>query len=128
MAIDYMITPSGDQVRVVGTGVLTTRDFIAAVERIHSDPRCLPESSALIDLRDATYEPKDQAEVIDIATALEAFRSVLNNNIAIVARRSTIFFAELFSAHVRAATHVGVRVFTDLGAAVAFCGKGGHPS
>jgi hypothetical protein len=121
MALTYDISPSGDRVRIIGAGTLTTDDFVAIIQRIHSDPRCLPDSTALVDLRDASYQPEDDAEVIHIAKALEAFRAMVNNNIAIVANKCTIFFAELFSIHVRAETRVEVRVFTDIHAAEAFC-------
>ena len=121
MALTYDISPSGDRVRIVGAGALTTSDFVAIIQRIHSDPRRLPDSTALVDLRDASYQPKDDAEIIHIAKALEAFRAVVNNNIAIVANKCTVFLAELFSLHVRAETHVEVRVFTDIRAAEAFC-------
>jgi hypothetical protein len=93
------------------------------VRKVMSDPLCHYESSAIVDLRAASYEPGDMAEVIRIAKTLEAFHSMLGSSIAIVARRSTIFFAEIFSAHVRAAANVAVKVFVELSAAEAFCAE-----
>ena len=121
MALCYDITPSGNQVRILGTGALTTAEFIAMIERLCSDPRCRSDSTALVDLRNASYKPEDDAEIIDIARALGAFRSVLKSNIAIVTKQSTLFLAELFSLHVRDSTNAEVRVFADISAAEAFC-------
>jgi hypothetical protein len=62
--------------------------------------------------------------------ALEAFHSKAKNNIAIVAKQSTIFRAEIFSTHVRQATNLGIRVFADIAALDATrqirCSKGKH--
>ncbi|MEI6564059.1 MAG: hypothetical protein WCO42_07120 [bacterium] len=121
MGFAYEISQSGNHVQVVGTGKITTAECIGLVERVMSDPRHRPDSTALIDLRDAIYEPKDMAEVIQISTALEAFHYVLKDNIAIVARQSTLFPAEIFSTHVREAINIRIRVFVDMDAAEEFC-------
>ena len=120
MALAYEISPSGDQVRVVGTGGLTTADCIGLVRRVMTDPRNRPESAALIDLRKATYQAEDMAEVVDIAKALEAFHSLLKNNIAIVAERSLLLPAEILATHVKIATNTAIKVFVDVAAAEAF--------
>lgn len=120
MAFTYEISPSGNHLQIVGTGKITTIDCIGLVERVMSDPRCRPDSTALIDLRDVTYEHKDKAEVIQISTALKVFHSMLRNNIAIIANRATLFPAEILSTHVREATNVRIRVFVDIEAAEAF--------
>lgn len=123
MALSYTILPQENQIRIVGVGRLTTDDCIGMIHRVMSDPLCTFESSALVDLRSATYEPKDMVEVIRIATTLEAFHSMLGSHIAIVARRSTLFLAEIFSAHVRTAANVAIKVFVELSAAEAFCSE-----
>lgn len=121
MTFDYKFMQSGEHVRIAISGKITSNGCKGLIERVMSDPLLHPNSTALIDLRDATYERESKAEVIDIATALETFHSMLKNNIAIVAMRSTLFYAEIFSTHVRAATNVGIKVFVDIAAAEAFC-------
>jgi len=121
MSFAYEISPSGAHVRIVGADNITTADCVRLVRSVVSNPRCRPDSTALVDLRAAIYEPRAMEEVISIATTLEMFPSMLGNNIAIVARRATLFYAEIFSAHVRAATRVPIKVFVELDAAVRFC-------
>ncbi len=123
MALSYTILPRENQIRIVGVGRLTTDDCIGMIRRVMSDPLCNFEASALVDLRAATYEPQDMVDVIRIATTLEGFHAMLGSNIAIVARRSTIFFAEIFSAHVRTAANVAIKVFVEISAAEAFCSE-----
>ena len=106
--------------RVIGTGQFTTADCVGLVKRVMADPRNRPESSALIDLRNATYHSDNLAEVIDIATALETFYSLLKTKIAIVAKQSLLLPAEVVATHVRTATHAVIRVFVDVAAAEAF--------
>jgi len=125
MGFSYTISLSGNHIQIVGIGEITTLDCIEEIERVMSDPRCRPDSTALIDLRDATYKPRTQEEVIHIAEVLEMFSSMMQNNIAIVARRATLFPAEILSSHVRKAIDVKIRVFVDLAAAEAFC-RGRH--
>lgn len=126
MSFSYRISPSGNHVQVVGRGKVTTDDCIGIIKRVLSDPRNHPHSTGLIDLRNATYEFKDQAEVIRTAKALESFHSVLKNHIAIVAKRATLFPAEILSLHVRATKHIGIRVFLNINAAKHYC-KGEWP-
>jgi len=121
MQFDYKFMRSGEHVRIAISGKITSHECQGLIERVMCDPLLHPNSTALIDLRDATYEHEAKAEVVDIATALETFHSTLKNNIAIVAMRSTLFYAEIFSAHVGAATNVGIKVFVDIAAAEAFC-------
>ncbi|MEI8138658.1 MAG: hypothetical protein WCI03_02185 [bacterium] len=121
MSFAYKILKSGEHVRIVVSGKITQKECKMVIKRVMSDPHRHSGSTALIDLRDATYERGDKAEVIDIAKALETFHSLLKNHIAIVAMRSTLFYAEIFAAHVRAATHAGIRVFVDISAAESFC-------
>ena len=120
MALAYEISPSGDQVRVVGNGPITTAECIKMVEHVMADPRCRLDAKALVDLRHATYAPEEQAEVIDIAKVLETFASRLKSHIAIVARQSLLLPAEILATHVRRATHTAIRVFVDVAAAEAF--------
>ncbi len=120
MALTYEISPSGDQVRVVGTGEITTADCIGLVRRVIADPRNHPDSSALVDLRNATYQAADLAEVIDIAKALETFHFGARNHVAIVAKESLLLPTEIFVTHVKIATDAGIKVFVDLAAAEAF--------
>jgi hypothetical protein len=121
MPLTYDIAPSGDQLRIVGSGPLTTDDLVAAIKLITSDRHWILYASALVDLRTATYKHKDQAEIIKVATALEAFSSALKGNIAIVAGPGISFFAEIFAVHVRQTTDIPIRVFADLHAAEEFC-------
>lgn len=86
-----------------------------------TDPRCRPDSTALINLSEASYEPGDQAEVFRIASSLETFHSMMQNNIAIVANHAMLFVAEILSSHIRKTLNVKIRVFVDLDAAQAFC-------
>jgi hypothetical protein len=116
MSLAYKISPSGEHVRIVGTGGITTNDCIGMVKRVLSNPSRRPNATALIDLRAATYKPHHPAEVIDIAMALATFHSQIKNHIAIVATQSTIFPAEIFATYLRQVTHLGIRVFVSAGA------------
>ena len=127
MALAYHISPSGDHVRIVGTGAITTDECIGMVGHILADPLRRPNTTALVDLRDASYVPEDNAEVVDIAKAVESLPFMRTTKVAIVATQSTIFPAELFCAHVREAIHLAIRVFVDLAAAESFC-KGMSPT
>ena len=127
MSFDYTIAPSSGHVKVIGTGAITTSDCIQIIDRVMSDPRCCPDSTGLIDLRNAIYHPDDEAEIINIAKEMESFQAKLHNKIAVVARRATLLTAELFSVHVRTTTNVHIRVFTDFSAAEAFCGVASTP-
>lgn len=120
MALAYRISPSGNHVRIVGRGKITADECIDLVEHIMADPRNRPGSTALVDLRAATYATELQAEVINIAEALETFQSLLAGSIAIVANPALLLPAEIFSTHVRKAAHVAVRVFVDIAAAETF--------
>ena len=123
------MSSSGDHVLVVGKGKITTDECITLVRRILTDPRHRPNATGLIDLRNATYDLKHPSEIIRIAKTLESFHSVLKNNVAIVAKRATLFPAEILSLHVRATKHIGIRVFLNLTAAKNYCmGKGLPPS
>ncbi len=121
MSLTYEISPAGDRVRIVGKEKMTTRACVRLAERVLTDPRCRADSTALIDLRDAVYEPKDLTEVLDIGREMDKFHSKLKNNIAIVAKRSMLFPAELLCTYIRKATSVGIRVFVDAAAAEEFC-------
>jgi hypothetical protein len=90
MALAYEITPSGDHVQIVGCGVITTAECIGIVKHVMTDPRHRADSTALIDLRDVVYAPNDMADIIDIAQAVEAFRSLIKNKIAIVANHPAL--------------------------------------
>lgn len=127
MSFVYQISPSGDHVHVVGTGKITTDNCIRIVGRVLSDPRCLPDSTALIDLSEAVYSYKNEQEVIRIAKALEEGKDLLKNRIAIVAKHATLFPVEIFSLYMREITHINVRVFLSLTSAMDYC-KGGWSS
>jgi len=124
MEFVYQISPSGNHIQVVGRGEITADDCIGIFERILADPHCRPDSTALIDLSDAVYSAKNEKAVIRIAKALEEGKDLLKNRIAIVAKRSTLFPAEILALHIRQATNVGIRVFTDLSSAMNYCREG----
>ncbi len=71
MPFSYNISPNGDQVRIVGTGKITANACVGLFERVITDPRRRPDSAALIDLREAVYEPRGQGDVVQIAQAVE---------------------------------------------------------
>jgi hypothetical protein len=121
MSFDYQISPSGDHVSVVGTGKITTDSCIRIIGNILSDPRCRPDSTALIDLSDAVYSYNDEQEVIRVAKALEAGKDLLKNRIAIVAKQATLFPVEIFSLYMREISHINVRVFLSLTSAMDYC-------
>ena len=106
--------------RVVGSGELTTVECVSLVKHVIADPRNLPDSSTLVDLRNASYQTEDLADVIDIAAALEKFHFVAKNHVAIVAKESLLLPTEIFVTHVKIATDAGIKVFVDLAAAEAF--------
>jgi hypothetical protein len=124
MSFSYRISPSKDHVHVVGKGPVTADDCIGIVKRVLADPRCLPESTALIDLREAAYATADRRDLMGIAEVIEGLSSMFKNNVAIVARGSTLFISELISAHVRDTAHILMRVFVDKAAAEDFCSQG----
>jgi len=115
------VIQSANHMRIVVGGKITADDCIGLIEQVMSDPHRHPDSTALIDLRNATYDFRDKTDVIRIAHALEAFQSLLKNNIAIVAQKCTLFPAEIFCLHIRETTNLGIRVFVDIAAAEAFC-------
>ena len=121
MSFAYKISRSGDHVLVVGKGEITTDECLGVVRRILSDPRHCPNATGLVDLRHATYEFGNPSEVIRIAEALESFHAVIKNHIAIIAKGTTLFPAELFSLHARATKHIGIRVFLTFAAAKNYC-------
>ena len=121
MSFVYQISSSGAHINAVGTGKITTNDCIGIIKRVLTDPHCTPDSTAVIDLSDAVYSYKNEKEVIRIARALEAGKSLLKNRIAIVAKRATLFPAEIFSLYVRQSMDIKIRVFTSIQAGKAFC-------
>lgn len=121
MPFVYKISPSGHHIRVVGTGRITTTNCISILGEVLSDPRCLPHSTALIDLSGAAYVHKDKMEVIKIAKAMEAGKALLKNRIAIVAKHAELFPAEILSLYLREMSDIRIRVFTDIDAGEAFC-------
>lgn len=121
MVLSYKIMHPDNQIRVVGSGNITSDDLIKIIRDIMNDPRCSPESAALIDLRAAAYIHENSEQVVDVALTLESFPGMLKNNIAIVATRSTLLAAEVIATHIRNASDVNIRVFVDLPAAEAFC-------
>ena len=124
MALAYEISPAGEYVRVIGSGEITTVECIRMAKRILFDSRRRPDSAALVDLRNATYAPKDQTEIIHIAKAVEMFQFMLRNNIAIVVNQPLIFPTEILATYIRKVTHLGIRVFVDLAAAMDYCTAG----
>ena len=120
MSLAYEISPSGDQVRVVGNGPITTAECIGLVKALMADPHRCPCATVLVDLRDATYAPDRLDKVIHIGKVLEMFRPSLKNHVAIVARRSILFPAEILATYIRKTTHAVIRVFVDVAAAEAF--------
>ena len=124
MSLTYKISRFEDQVYLVGKGRLTAADCIGVVKRVLADPHCHPESTALIDLREAIYETSDMSDIIRVAKSIEKMASLFKNNVAIVARGAIIFPAELLAFHVRNLACIRIKVFADLAAAKAFCRKG----
>jgi hypothetical protein len=125
MSFSYRILLSGHHVQVVGRGAVTTTDCIDILMRVLGDPRTRPDSTALIDLRSADYMTADESEIIAIAKAMEQRSRKLQNNIALVAKRSMLLLAELLAARVRSVARIPMRVFVDLKAAQAFCRENG---
>jgi hypothetical protein len=128
MPFAYRISQGEDQVRLVGKGRLTAADCIGVVKRVLADPRCHPESTALIDLRGALYDALDTGEVIRIAKTIEGLASMFKSNVAIVAKGGMILPAELLCTHVRRLAHIPMKVFAELAAAEAFCRSGTLPA
>ncbi|MEI8122771.1 MAG: STAS/SEC14 domain-containing protein [bacterium] len=132
MALNYIISPSGNHVQIVGIGRITTRDCVGLVKHIVADIHRHSDATALVDLRNAFYRPKNLGEIGEIVKAVKAFHSGIHSKIAIVAKRSTLFLAELFSAAMRRTTPVSIKVFVDVAAAETFCrkrcNKGSSPS
>ena len=123
MSLNYVISPSGNYVQIVGIGRITTRDCVGLAKHIVADIHRHSDATALVDLRDAYYRPNNLGEIGEIVKAVKAFHSGIHSKIAIVAKRSTLFIAELFSTTIRKTTPVSIKVFVDVAAAETFCRK-----
>ena len=127
MAIEYRMEQFGNHIRVVGTGNITLGELIGLgkliglVKNAEKVPCGISESSVLIDLRDASYAPRDSSEVCRIAMAAEAHLSMFENRHAIVVNEATFRAAEMISAYVRTKSNVEMKVFVDINAAESFC-------
>lgn len=121
MAFTYCVSYAGRQVHVVATGTFNAADCIRLVKRILTDSHVRPDSTALVDLRDAVFLSSDRGDVLRIAAAMEEAASMCRNNIALVAKGGLILLAELLATHVRNTAHIPMRVFADAEAAEAFC-------
>ena len=126
MSLTYQIDVAANHVQVVGKGRVTVESCIKMIKRILADPRCNPRQTALLDLRQATFFSRKDGDILDVARQIESVDAMFRGDVAIVARSTTLFVAELlaFHVHVRVAKHIRIRVFLDLAAALAFCRKG----
>ena len=120
MSLEYRILQPENHVRIVGSGNITPDELTCVINQVMADPRCSPESTALIDLRNATYRSDSIHKTIMVAKAVESFPDMLKGKIAIVAARSTLLVAEIISLHMRTVADVGIRVFLDIDAAEEF--------
>ncbi len=123
MSLNYIISPSGNHVQIVGIGRITTRDCVGLVKHIVADIHRHSDATALVDLRNAFYRPRNLGEIGKIVKAVKALHSGIHSKIAIVAKRSTLFIAELFSTTIRKTTPLSIKVFVDVSAAETFCRK-----
>ena len=124
MAFAYHICTPERHVRVVGRGAASTQQCIEAVHLVTSDPLCLPEFTALLDLTELEYRPEDEGEIVEVAEAFEALEARFLSKVAIVARGCLLFTAELLAAHVRDTGKINIRVFLDTTSAESFCRDG----
>lgn len=125
MSLTYQIDVAANHVQVVGKGRVTVENCIKMIKRILADPRCNPKQTALLDFRQATFFSRRDGDILDVARQIESVDDMFRGNVAIVARSTTLFVAELLAFHVRVAKHIRIRVFLDLAAAMAFCRTGG---
>ena len=121
MAFTYSFPVGTNCTRIVGQGKTTMADCSAVLKRVLADPRCQPESAALIDIRNAIYTGTAM-EILELANSMESMAFQFKGNIAIVAKGATLFAAELLAAHVRAMENVKIRVFVNMAAAETFAG------
>lgn len=124
MAFSYSIPASANRVNVVARGRIAPADCLALVLDILGDPHYDPDSTALVDVRNASYDLKNMEGVPELAEALRKLDSVFSQHIAIVARKSMLFPAEVFAACVRKATNAPIKVFMNIQAAEQYCRNG----
>ncbi len=124
MSLTYTINESGTHLTVTGTGKVTAGHCMSLLKDILKNPRCMPDQTALIDMRKATVQGIETSEILAIAKLMEACSGLFKNHIAIVARSSDLLSAELLSAHVRNAGSIPLRVFVDHAAALDYCRAG----
>jgi hypothetical protein len=121
MSLTYTINESGNHLTVIGTGKVTSENCIDLLKVILQDPRCLPEQTALLDMRKATFPGLESAGIIALAKLIEEFSDVFKMHVAIVAQSTALLSAELLSTHVRNAKDINIRVFVDVDAALDYC-------
>ncbi|MEI6789031.1 MAG: hypothetical protein WCL49_11200 [bacterium] len=124
MSLVYSINDSGSHLTVTGTGKVTAECCINLLKDILKDPRCQPDQTALIDMREATVGGIETSGILAIAKLMEECSQIFKNHIAIVARSSDLLSAELLSTHVRNAKKISIRVFVDQAAAMDYCRAG----
>jgi hypothetical protein len=124
MPFTYTVSASDEQAYVTGRGKVTTSEAIKTLRTLLADPHFEPSFSVIVDVRDITYAPPDQSEIIRVAKAIEDVVSTDTGNIAVVAKGALLFTAVLLATHVRTAKSINIKVFADPESARAFCIQG----
>lgn len=124
MCLTYKVSPSQEQVRIVGKGKATTKELIESIRAIGKAARFDPKFNVIADFRELVYAPADPSEILRIAEALEGEDPVVKGNVAIIAKGNLVFSAVLLATHLRLTKSINAKVFSDPISAQTFCIKG----
>ena len=121
MAINYTIYPEQHYVHVIGTGVQTMSEMIAAVDAVAEDPAFNPDYSVLFDLCRGDYTAELQ-DGDDFVTALKRRMPDFQNRFALVVPQYLHVLAKLYSVLAAVGGFDRMRCFLNLDDARAWCG------
>ncbi len=124
MPFVYSVSASDEQAYVTGRGSVTTAEAIKTLNSLLADPQFEPHFSVIVDVREISYSPPDQSEIIRVAQAIEEVATTPTGNVAVIAKGSFIFTAVLLATHIRTTCSINIKVFADWSGAKAFCMQG----
>lgn len=120
MPLVYAVSEAKEQIHVLGRGEVSTSDCVAMIEALSADPLFAPHLNVLADIRELTYAPGEDSELLKIADSISESPPPFKGSIAIVAKGALLFSAVLIATRVRARTPINIKVFPDPTAAQAF--------
>jgi len=121
MAISYSIYPEQQYVHVIGTGMQTMPEMIAAVDAIAEDPAFNPDYSVLFDLCQGDYTAELQ-DGDDFVVALKRRMPDFQNKFALVVPQYLHVLAKLYSVLAAVGGFDRMKCFLDINEAKTWCG------